>query len=418
MAKASGPQRPRRRFGRVRKLPSGRYQAGYLAPDGSVIYAEQTFPTKAMADRFLVLTESALVGGTWTSPERQRETVGEWAKRWMAGGHAWKPKTKAWHTWLLRCHVLPRWGDTAIGDVRREDVRTWATELGASGLSAMTVRHIVGVLGRVFVLAVDSEAIPVNPCVALRLPSPRRQHEMRFLTVKQVEALATAISHPEIRLAGHGAGPHWRTDRSDLALAIRLAAYCGPRAGELWALRRGRVDLAIGRLFIQESLSDAGGRLSFGSTKTDRARAVPIPPSLVPDLRHHLASEVGPDAEALVFSAADGRPVSHANFYRRHFKPAVRSAGVPPDLRFHDLRHTYIALLIAQGAHPRSVMERAGHSSITVTMGTYGHLFPGLEADLTDKLDQAISSERSHGQLHVDCTPVDKDDTDPTDYVP
>ncbi len=83
MAKASGPQRPRRRFGRVRKLPSLRYQAGYLAPDGSVIYAEQTFPTKAMADRFLVLTESELMSGTWSSPERQRETVGEWANRWL-----------------------------------------------------------------------------------------------------------------------------------------------------------------------------------------------------------------------------------------------------------------------------------------------------------------------------------------------
>lgn len=101
-----------------------------------------------------------------------------------------------------------------------------------------------------------------------------------------------------------------------------------------------------------------------------------------------------------------GCPVSHTNFYRRHFKPAVTRVGLPPDLRFHDLRHTYIALLIAQGAHPRSVMERAGHSSITVTLGTYGHLFPGLEADLTDKLDRAISSERAQSQLHADCTPT------------
>ena len=358
-----------------------------------------------MADRFLVLTESELMSGTWTSPERQRETVAEWAERWMAGGRGRKPKTKAWHTWLLGCHVLPQWGSTSIGDVRRDDIRAWATELGSTGLSATTVRHIVGVLGRVLALAVDSEAIPVNPCTSLRLPSPRRQHEMRFLSVEQVEALAEAITHPKIRPAGNGARSTRREDRPDLALAIRLAAYCGPRAGELWALRRGRIDLATGRLLIQESLSDAGGRLSFGSTKTDRARSVPIPRSLIPDLRRHLTARVGAAPEALVFTDDLGGPVRHTLIYRRHFQPAVLRAGVPSDMRFHDLRHTYIALLIAQGAHPRSVMERAGHSSITVTLGTYGHLFPGLEADLTDKLDQAISRGRSEPKLHADCTP-------------
>ncbi|MDA8264320.1 MAG: site-specific integrase, partial [Actinomycetota bacterium] len=255
---------------------------------------------------------------------------------------------------------------------RRDDVRSWATETAATGLSTTTVRHIVAVLGQVLAFAVDSEAIPANPCASLRLPSPRRQEEMRFLSVKRVEALARAIARPGVRPSGHGAGPHWRTDRSDLALAVRLAAYCGPRAGELWALRRGRVDLATGRLVIQESLSDANGHLSFGSTKTGRARAVPIPPSLIPDLRRHLASKVATGSSALVFTNETGGPVRHGNFYRRHFKPAVARAGLPPDLRFHDLRHTYIALLIAQGAHPRSVMERAGHSSITVTVGTYG----------------------------------------------
>ncbi|MHB1509354.1 MAG: hypothetical protein ACYCST_09615 [Acidimicrobiales bacterium] len=79
----------------MRKLPSLRYQAGYLAPDSSVIYAEQTFPTKASADRWLVLTESELMSGTWMPPERRRETVAEWAERWMEGGHGWKPSTAA-----------------------------------------------------------------------------------------------------------------------------------------------------------------------------------------------------------------------------------------------------------------------------------------------------------------------------------
>jgi integrase len=60
---------------------------------------------------------------------------------------------------------------------------------------------------------------------------------------------------------------------------------------------------------------------------------------------------------------------------------------LPQPTRFHDLRHSCAALLIAEGAHPKAIMEWLGHSSIQVTLGTYGHLFPNLEASLVDALD-------------------------------
>jgi integrase len=58
-------------------------------------------------------------------------------------------------------------------------------------------------------------------------------------------------------------------------------------------------------------------------------------------------------------------------------------------LRFHDLRHTHAALLIAGGAHPKSVQARLGHASITTTLNTYGHLLPSLEEQLTEGLESA-----------------------------
>jgi site-specific recombinase XerD len=64
-------------------------------------------------------------------------------------------------------------------------------------------------------------------------------------------------------------------------------------------------------------------------------------------------------------------------------------AGLPTGLRFHDLRHTAVALLVDQGAHPLAVRERLGHSSITTTMDRYGHLFPSLDESLTEGLDRA-----------------------------
>jgi integrase len=77
----------------------------------------------------------------------------------------------------------------------------------------------------------------------------------------------------------------------------------------------------------------------------------------------------------------------HSNFYRRFYKPAIVRAGLDPRTRFHDLRHTAAALMIAEGAHLLVVKERLGHSTIAVTADRYGHLYPSLSATLTTKLD-------------------------------
>ncbi len=95
----------------------------------------------------------------------------------------------------------------------------------------------------------------------------------------------------------------------------------------------------------------------------------------------------------------------HGNFYRRHFRPTVvgdPENGIPaalPErlhgLRFHDLRHTCASLLIAEGAHPKLIQERLGHSSITITLDRYGHLFPRLEAALVEKFDAALEEAQA-----------------------
>jgi integrase len=61
-------------------------------------------------------------------------------------------------------------------------------------------------------------------------------------------------------------------------------------------------------------------------------------------------------------------------------------------MRFHDLRHSAATLLLAQGVHPRAIMELLGHSSITVTMNTYGHVLPAMMRDAADKMDAILGS--------------------------
>ncbi len=125
---------------------------------------------------------------------------------------------------------------------------------------------------------------------------------------------------------------------------IRFAAHTGLRAGEIGALRLGRLDLLRGKVGVAESLADVGSHLEFGSTKTYARRHVPLPSFLRDELRQSLALRPC-STDDLVFSAPRGGPLRHGLFYKRSFKPAVAAAGLPEQLRFHDLRHTYARVL-------------------------------------------------------------------------
>lgn len=169
-------------------------------------------------------------------------------------------------------------------------------------------------------------------------------------------------------------------------MLVRLAAYSGLRAGEIEGLRARRVDLDRRRVEVAEALTEVGGKLVFGEPKTYQRRSAPLPASFAAELAP-LVERLSPDD--LVFRAPGGGPIRHHNLYARHFRPVAERIGVP-SLRFHDLRHTYAAWLIAQGAYPRAMMERLGHSSVQVTLDRYGHLLPGLEEGVTAGLDDAF----------------------------
>ncbi len=184
-------------------------------------------------------------------------------------------------------------------------------------------------------------------------------------------------------------GEHRRSTYPEYGLLVRFAAFTGLRAGEIGALQIGRLDLHRRRVEVTASASEARGVFEVGPTKTYERRAVPVPSALVGELEAQIFDR---QSDEFVFEGPDGGPVRHSNWYPRFFKPAVKRAALPAGTRFHDLRHSYAAMLIAEGAHPRAIMERLGHSTIQVTIGTYGHLFPHLEEALDSALNDRILS--------------------------
>lgn len=127
------------------------------------------------------------------------------------------------------------------------------------------------------------------------------------------------------------------------------------------------------------------GRLSVGLAGS----AAPLLGSAVP-----VAASPPVAAEDFVFTVPMGGPLRRDLLYRRIIRPAVEKAGLPSGLRLHDLRHTCVSLLIQLGAHPKAIQERLGHSSITVTMDVYGHLFPSVAEALTERLDDVFRAAR------------------------
>jgi integrase len=120
-----------------------------------------------------------------------------------------------------------------------------------------------------------------------------------------------------------------------------MRARSRPRVTRQPALLRRR----LSTVEVSEILTDVRGHLSFGPPKTRSSRrTVPVPDFLIDRLKAHLAMRGDLSGDALVFVMPDGSPLRDDNWRRRHWKPAVRRAGLPDNLRFHDLRVRHEAL--------------------------------------------------------------------------
>jgi integrase len=331
------------------------YQARYRDPAGRE--HARNFTRRSDAERLLATVEADKVRGQWTDPRLARMTVSEWITEVEATRRGRRPTTEVRDESLIRNLILPAFADRQLGSVRPIDIDHWISDLVARGYAPATVHKAYQLLGRVFDKAVSGDLIPRTPLRDIDLPKADR-HQMRFLTADEIRNLADAI-HPTYR-----------------ALVL-TAGFTGLRFGELAALRRDHANLLRRTLRVEQTLTEVRGALSFGPPKTEAARrTVTLPDFLVEELAVHIARHPGQDG--LVFPSPTGGPIRRTNFTRRDWLLAVR-ASVGEPCRFHDLRHSHVALLIKAGQHPKVIASRLGHTSVRTVLDVYGHLFEGLD---------------------------------------
>lgn len=369
--------KPRNRLGNYEKLPSGSIRARYRGE-------KRTFPTMEEAVSWVAQLAADRSRGVYVSPTKGRTPFSEVAKEWESSIVNVKTRTKGRYIKLCQNRLVVDLGKRPIAELDKLACKQYLASLfkpyevaTKKGIVTRrrkpgTVRNVKAVLSLVMNAAVDGGYIGRNPCEGLRIKASKPE-EMIFLTHEEVIKLAEVIT-------------------VEFRLAVLIGAYCGLRAEELWALKVKHFDEVRNR-FIVKTVSD--NEDDFDDTeddmpKTGRYRSVPVPRSLVAELKASIKSrELKMDD--FIVQTVTGKRVQHNNFYNRHWLPAIKKAGLSRQPRFHDLRHTCAAFYFKRGASSETVRRVLGHTTIAMTH-KYAHVFPEAFEDAIEGIDLDIET--------------------------
>ncbi|SFE50098.1 Site-specific recombinase XerD [Actinopolyspora alba] len=357
-----------------RKAAPGRWRVRWYDQFGK--QKTQTFRRKPDAEERQAALTQQLADGSYRDPSAARVRLSEVADEWFAAQHHLERSSVGRYREHLELYVKPRWGSVRVNQLRRDDIEQWIGELGRDGggargdaLSPSAVRGIHRVLHMVLARAVETGRIAVNPAKGVSLPRVASSEHV-YLDYEQLDRLAEA------------AGTY--------RLLIYLLGFTGLRWGEASAVRAGRVDVDARRVHVVEAFAKDSAETYLTDPKTHERRTVPLPAFLADELRPVVS---GQRSETFVFTSRRGQPLRYANFRSRVFAPAVREAKLDhlDGLSLHSLRHTAASLAIAAGADVKVVQQMLGHKTATMTLDTYGHLFPDRLDEVADRMDAARS---------------------------
>jgi integrase len=351
------------------------------------------------AELYLAQSQAKRVRGEFRRPAKIR--FADFAVEWL-NVYA-KPNVKvrtyeAYET-SLRVHLVPEFGDLYMSEISRRAIDSFiadwlaggpgfrervrqARDLEAKrardedrdprpvklGCSPGTISNALTPLREMLGHAVEWEYLTTNPALGVKRPRVERT-EMHVFGPAEIRKLLE------------------KAEGATARAMILTAVATGMRRGELLALRWGDVDWNSHRIWVRRNINRHG---QFQEPKTrGSVRAIAMPDTLAATLREHRMASRWKEADDLIFATEKGTPLDGQNFVRRVFDPALRRAGLPK-IRFHDLRHSFASLLIAQGEHPKLISEQLGHASVQITLDRYGHLLPASYDSAGDRLEAAL----------------------------
>lgn len=331
----------------------------------------KSFRTLAAAKAWRVDTASAVQRGQRraSKPVTIREAADELIAGMRSGairnrsGEVYKPSVIEAYEDALRA-LKADFGSMRVTQLDRIEVQAFVDRMLAEKKSPSTVRNALLPLRVIYRRALHDGIVGTSPCTNLRLPAVRGGRE-RAADPSEAAALIAAVPQRDRAL--------WAT-----------AFYSGLRVGELRALRWSDVDLAGGEIHVEGSWCTRTNVVVSPKSAAGR-RTVPIGALLRDYLAEHRAANTG---DGYVFASRTGRPVEARRVQGRADRAWLQlETGPLARLTFHEARHTCASLYIAAGANAKTIQEILGHSSITITLDRYGHLFDESRRAAATKLD-------------------------------
>lgn len=349
------------------RTTSGKFKARVRLGDGRTV--SRTFTTKRAAKEWLHTQGQNAARGVL--PSSGKATFEALANAWLTEvSSTLAPGTLSSRRSMLSAHLLPDFGDRRVTSITRSDVVAWSAAKRDGELSPGHVRNLMSLLGQVLRYGVETGVLTAVPTDRVARPSSKR-HQLNLLTVDQVLDLSEAIE------------PRFKA-------LILVAGFGGLRISELVGLRLGNVDWPRGTIRVVEATTMVNGHRIDGTTKTAAGRrSVRMPSQVMEALKVHVDTYPR-TRDGRVFSSARGLVIRAPHFNAGPFARACEKAGLP-HMRFHDLRHSAVSFWIASGASPKLVQVKAGHSSISVTFDTYGHLFEDADDKATASMEDLLA---------------------------
>ncbi len=368
--------------GTIVRRSDGRFHAAYyvLTPEGTrqrrYVYGRtwEECHAKLIDMKAKTARGVPLAVKTWTVERYLRYWVQEVAARRL------RATTVAGYETVVRVHLVPAFGSKALTLLSPQDVRRLLDRKRQDGLSVRMVQYIHAVLRNALQNAVREELLSRNVAKLVQVETP--DYEVgRGLTIPDAQRLLQTVQ-----------GTRWHS-------VYVLALLLGMRRGELLGLRWSDVDMEAGTLTVRQNLVRVGGQLRIQAPKSRRSRrTLPLPPQVLTALRRQRSVQAADQLAAgsswadngLVFTTSLGTPIEPSNL-TRHFYGARDRAGLPA-VRFHDLRHTCLTLLLNLGTRPHIAQAIAGHSHVDVTMMIYAHSGMTEQTEALRRLGEAFGA--------------------------
>lgn len=368
--------------GFVRLRSDGRWECQIVLPSGErkSLYGKTQ---REVLEKRTELTRAIARGGA-PAVANDRQTVGEYLATYLDSKRAKvRPTTLRRYELLVKVHVTPDVARIPITKLTAAHLERLYGQRIAAGAAKRSVRHVHAFISAALGKAQRWGIVPQNVAELADAPKAPRT-EMKFLTEAELARLLDAA----------------RGDRFE-ALYV-LASTTAMREGELLALKWADVDLDRKTLRVERNVTRSLGAAVFLPPKTERGRrSIDLSDRAVAALRAHrkrqledrVAAAAVWEDNGLVFANEIGRVVSATNFLKRDWPRILARAGVGR-IRFHDLRHTAITILLMRGIPVEVVSRMAGHATPGFTLDRYGHVIPAAQKAAAAIFDEVVGGRR------------------------